>query len=393
MRRGIPRRLPKGMNMTTISGSSGADTLIGTNCDDTICASGGDDYVDGKAGNDLIFGGTGDDVLLGGTGNDTIYGDAGDDTLIAGSGTDKLFGGTGNDELHGGGDNDFLSGGDDADTIYVDSAGSTSCGGSVTNVDGGCGGVDDDTLDISGLLAQGYDVVSIDKVAENHGAPGWNGTIKLYNATTHQWATINFTDIEHLPCFTPGTAIATPFGERLVEELQVGDKVLTRDNGIQTIRWVGRRNMSRAELLVAPHLKPVLVKAGSLGKGLPERDMLVSPNHRMLVANERTMLYFEEHEVLVAAKHLVDNRGVKTVEVLGTSYIHFMFDRHEVVLANGAWTESFQPGDMTLGGMGNAQRLELFEVFPELRHAEGIEAYGAARRTLKRHEARLLRFS
>jgi hypothetical protein len=166
--------------------------------------------------------------------------------------------------------------------------------------------------------------------------------------------------------------------------------VITRDNGIQQIRWVGKRALNRAELAAAPHLRPVLIRAGSLGNGLPERDTLVSPNHRMLVTNDRTALFFEEHEVLVAAKHLVDNKGILPVEVLGTSYLHFMFDRHEVVLANGAWTESFQPGDQTLGGMGNAQRNEIFELFPELKTREGVENYSAARRTLKRHEAALL---
>jgi hypothetical protein len=60
------------------------------------------------------------------------------------------------------------------------------------------------------------------------------------------------------------------------------------------------------------------------------------------------------------------------------------------VLSNGAWTESFQPGDYTLGGMGNAQRSEILELFPELKTAEGLADYTAARRTLKRHEARLL---
>jgi hypothetical protein len=40
--------------------------------------------------------------------------------------------------------------------------------------------------------------------------------------------------------------------------------------------------------------------------------------------------------------------------------------------------------------MGNAQRSEIFELFPELRSAQGLEDYVAARRTLKRHEAALL---
>jgi hypothetical protein len=118
--------------------------------------------------------------------------------------------------------------------------------------------------------------------------------------------------------------------------------------------------------------------------------MLVSPNHRLLVANDRTALYFDEHEVLVAAKHLVAAKGVIEVDSVGTTYIHFMFDRHEVVLSNGAWTESFQPGDYTLKGMGNAQRNEIFELFPDLKTEVGLEGYQAARRTLKRHEAMLL---
>jgi len=108
------------------------------------------------------------------------------------------------------------------------------------------------------------------------------------------------------------------------------------------------------------------------------------------VANERTALYFDEHEVLVAAKHVVNNRGIHAVESMGTTYIHFMFDHHEVVLSNGTWTESFQPGDVTLKGMGNSQRSEIFELFPELQTAEGVEGYAAARKTLKRHEAALL---
>jgi len=193
-----------------------------------------------------------------------------------------------------------------------------------------------------------------------------------------------------MPCFTPGTMIATPRGEVPVETLRPGDKVVTRDNGIQEIRWTGAKPVSWQDLTVSPHLKPILVRQGSLGNGLPERDMMVSPNHRMLVANDRTSLYFDEHEVLVAAKHLVSGKGVQQVDSIGTTYIHFMFDRHQVVLSNGAWTESFQPGDYTLKGMGNSQRSEIFEIFPELKTEAGIDGYTAARRTLKRHEAQLL---
>jgi Hint domain len=191
-------------------------------------------------------------------------------------------------------------------------------------------------------------------------------------------------------CFTPGTMIATPRGEVPVQTLRIGDKIVTRDNGIQDIAWTGARKLNWAVLQANPHLQPVLVTKGSLGNGLPESDILVSPNHRLLVANDRTALHFNEREVLVAAKHLVGARGVHMVESIGTTYIHFMFAKHEVVLSDGVWTESFQPADKALKGMGNSQRSEILELFPDLKTAEGIEGYKAARRTLTRDEARQL---
>jgi ABC-type branched-subunit amino acid transport system ATPase component len=81
---------------------------------------------------------------------------------------------------------------------------------------------------------------------------------------------------------------------------------------------------------------------------------------------------------------------VSQVETRSATYIHFMCDQHEVVLSNGTWTESFQPGEQVLDGMGAAQRDEIYDLFPELRAIEGLEAYQAARRSLKRHEAQLL---
>jgi hypothetical protein len=183
------------------------------------------------------------------------------------------------------------------------------------------------------------------------------------------------------PCFTPGAMVTTQRGEVAVQHLQAGDRVITRDNGIQPVRWVGKTQMFLQDFQAEPHLLPVLVRQGSLGKGLPERDLMVSPNHRLLVANERTSLRFTEREVLVAAKHL-SVPGVHTVQSSGTTYIHFMCDRHEVVLVNGIWTESFQPEDQSLKTIGNAQRLEIYEIFPELKTEAGRAAYTSARQTV-----------
>lgn len=351
-----------------------ATDLVPTNGKDVINGGDGNDTIYGQDDDDLIYGGNDDDTVFGGIDNDTLYGGDGDDSLSGDDGDDVINGDRGNDTLTGGAGVDTLSGGDDRDTFLGGNAGDT--------VDGGEGGDDHDTLDLtgSGPLHIIYDSVNPE-----------NGIVEFRDGAGGVTGTMTFENIENvIPCFTPGTAIATPRGERLVEELQVGDKIITRDNGIQEIRWLGAKKMDWKALASNPHLKPILIQKGALGNGLPERDMLVSPNHRVLMSSDKTALYFEEREVLAAAKHLVNNRGIHEVDTMGTTYLHFMFDQHEVVLSNGAWTESFQPGDYTLKGIGNAQRIEILELFPDLKTAAGIDAYAAARKTLKKHEAQLL---
>lgn len=169
-----------------------------------------------------------------------------------------------------------------------------------------------------------------------------------------------------MTCFTPGTLIATPRGTRPVEALRVGDTVVTRDHGVQRLVWADRRALAFAALAHMPHLWPVRLEPGSLDNGLPEAEMMVAPNQRILVRSDRTMLPFEEHEALVAAKHLANCRSIAAVQMLGITYVHLMCARHELVLANGCWCELFQPDDPSLNGLGNAQRNELSEIFPSL---------------------------
>ena len=404
-----------GLDDDTIDGGTGDDLIIGGHGSDTIEGGDGDDVIwgglgagtdvlnipdefdlrpdngmdviHGGAGNDVIYGqddddvlygDAGDDIIDGGIDDDEIHGGEGDDILIGGDGDDTVDGGEGNDLIVGGAGLDNVSGGDDRDTFTLVNVGDV--------VDGNEGGDDWDTLDLRGSAPAGGSLHVTYTTPDQE-----NGFVNFYDDLGNDLGTMDFYNIENVvPCFTPGTRIATPKGEMRVEELKVGDRVITRDNGIQEIRWLGAKPITWKELQGAEHLKPVLIRAGALGNGLPERDMLVSPNHRVLVANDRTALYFDEREVLASAKHLVDNKGVQVVEPMGVSYIHFMFDHHEVVLSDGAWTESFQPGDHSLKGIGNAQRQELFELFPELETREGLEEYAAARRILKKHEAQML---
>lgn len=362
-----------------VEGGGGSDTVYGGDDDDTIT---------GGAGADELHGGIDEDEIYGGTDQDTLYGDEGDDVL---------YGERGNDTLYGGDGADTMFGGDDRDYFQFINAGDV--------IDGNEGGDDHDTLDLRIIDTPGVELIpGTDILIDDPNVVGGsiyidydagnfeNGTATYFDASSVATGTFSFENIENIiiPCFTPGTRIATPRGELCVEDLEVGDRIITRDNGIQEIRWIGARELNGQELANLNHLRPVVIKKGALGNGLPERDMKVSPNHRMLVANEKAAFYFEEREVLVAAKHLVGLPGVELAAVDEVTYIHFMFDQHEVVLSDGAWSESFQPGDWSLNGIGNAQRNEILELFPELAKPEGIAAYHSARRSLRKFEAQLL---
>ncbi|MBY6200072.1 Hint domain-containing protein [Maritalea mobilis] len=409
-----------GFDQDVITSGDGNDFIVGGEGDDTITSGGGDDTIIGGEGeplvnliddnvnpinndpildngDDLIDAGDGDDLVFGEDDNDTIFGGAGDDTLDGGIDDDVIDGGSGDDAIVGGQGADTMSGGTGDDTFTVGQFtdpifGDTYLEGLGDSVVGG-EDADDGDNDVLDLTNAGPLKIIYDDAIDPTGEPGESGKVIFYTdaSQTEIAGELTFSEIETvIPCFTPGAMIATPHGEVPVETLRQGDKVLTRDNGIQEIRWIGSRTLTRPELLTAPNLRPILIKAGSLGDGLPERDMLVSPQHRVLAAGQATQLYFAESEVLVAAKHLVGMEGIQQIDTMRTTYVHFMFDRHEVVLSDGAWTESFQPGDMTLGSMGEAQRDEILALFPELETHVGQNDYAAARRTLKAHEAKLL---
>ena len=370
---------------------TGIENLIGTSGNDTLTGDGANNVITGGAGNDTISGGAGDDTLLGGAGNDTISGGDGNDTIDGGTGNDILAGGAGNDTVLGGTGVDQITvglgadnvnAGDDTDTIIIANDGAPPSG---TSVDGGSGvgtTQDYDTLD---LTAWGKALTNIIFDPNN----SENGLVQFLDGGGNLIGSMTFFDIENvIPCFTPGTLVETDEGPVLVEDLMAGDRVLTRDSGYCAIRWTGRRDLTAVELACDPSLRPVLIAAGAMGQGLPERDMMVSPQHRMLFCGPRAEILFGEAEVLVAAIHLVGLPGISRQSGAGVSYVHLMFDRHEILRADGAWSESFQPGERTIGAMEEATRAELLTLFPALATGACADAYPAARISLKAHEAR-----
>ena len=326
---------------------SGNDEIEGGAGDDTIYGGGGDDTISGDAGFDLLFGGAGNDLIYGGDGNDTIVFDSGD----------EVYGGSGDDlfvleDLGETGDV-FVYGGDDGETAGVG-----------------------DTLQL-GTLADLSTLTITDTTTNASGNTSYSGSVQLDNGSM-----LYFEGIENIICFTAGTRIATCRGAVAVEYLRVGDMVQTRDNGLQPIRWIERRSVPGTGRFAPVEIStPVLM-------GL-EAPLLVSPQHRVLFAGYRAELLFGQREVLASATHLVDGSAVRRVAMPVVTYVHFMFDQHEVVYSNGAASESFHPGGVALDAVDRAAREELFALFPELRC--DVAAYGdTARRCLKAYEARLL---
>lgn len=186
-------------------------------------------------------------------------------------------------------------------------------------------------------------------------------------------ATLVLDDDDVVPCFTRGTLILTAHGPVAVEDLTVGTLVRTRDNGDQTIRWIGRVTLSSARLRAQPNLRPIRIAAGALGSNHPAQPLVVSPQHRILVRSAIAQRMFGTAEVLVAAKQLLSLDGIGIADDLETvEYFHFLLDRHEIVFANGAETESLYTGPQALRAVGRAAREEIFALFPELEQAADL---------------------
>ncbi|MEX0304153.1 MAG: Hint domain-containing protein [Leisingera sp.] len=307
----------------------------------------------------------GNDSISGGDGADLIYGQGGDDTLTGGSGADTLEGGTGDDSLNVG-EGDAATGGDGDDYFTIVDTGDSGSN-NVTITGGDDGETGGDTLYFNGQLVPGSVVIT-----DNTGG-SLTGTATLLDGSI-----VSFSGIENIICFTAGTRIATTAGLRAIETLRPGDLVVTRDNGLQPVRWI-----SQSTVPAKGSLAPVRIPAGLFGA---ERDLLVSPQHRMLYTGASAALLSGDSEVLVSALHLVNGTSIRQQSGGMATYVHVLFDRHEIIYAEGAPSESFHPGAQAVSALDAPVREELFRIMPDLRWCTGT--YGdTARQCMARHEA------
>ncbi|SDX35869.1 Hint domain-containing protein [Ruegeria halocynthiae] len=182
------------------------------------------------------------------------------------------------------------------------------------------------------------------------------------------------------PCFTPGTLIDTPDGPRRVEDLTPGDLVTTADSGAKPVIWVGRTTVA-----AEGKLAPIRFEAGVFGLTQP---LLVSPQHRMLIDDWRAPYLFGHEEVLIAAHCLVNGESVTRVEGGEVEYIHLLFRRHEIVIANGAKSESYYPGH-ALTQAEHRTQAEVLALFPELK-VRGAAAVRTARPVVRPRDGQIL---
>ena len=204
-----------------------------------------------------------------------------------------------------------------------------------------------------------------------------------YTVTDGSNTDTGFVNATSVPCFVAGTLIETPSGRVAVEALQPGDMVLTQDDGPQPLRWIGTRTVP-----ATGNFAPIHIRSGTFG---PHGDVMVSPLHRVLVRDSLAELLFGETEVLVAAKDLLNDHSVQRCEGGEVTYVHLMFDRHQVVFTEGLATESFLPGPQITQSFEAEIVDEICAIFPELDPDTGAGYSAAARRTLRHYEADLLR--
>ncbi|WP_055688140.1 Hint domain-containing protein [Litoreibacter arenae] len=235
---------------------------------------------------------------------------------------------------------------------------------------------DDDVEDtVGGVAENGYYLVFPDGVPPAGVNYTIGGIVENDNMTPHNGLGAQ------VVCFAAGTLIETEHGAVEVQFLQPGDKVLTRDAGLQELTWTGGRRVE-----ACGDLAPIVITKGALGN---TRDLIVSPQHRMLLEGWQAQLWFGEDEVLVKAKDLVNDTTIYVREGGKVNYHHILFDAHQVVYAEGAASESFHPGPQAIGALEQGPRDELLKLFPELTHMAAPNM-PAAHRSLKGFEAACL---
>ncbi|MFY0597583.1 MAG: Hint domain-containing protein [Cognatishimia sp.] len=229
--------------------------------------------------------------------------------------------------------------------------------------------------------SNGHQVTSIHFGGDGYEQGAVHGLVSTEPLVAGQSYTFNVERTSHrqnnlyedfVACFTRGTSIRTNSGEALVENLKPGDLVETADGDFKPVRLVLSRTLNVQDFSTYPKLRPICITAGAMGQGLPTKDLMVSPQHRMLVNGPLCARMFDAKEVLVSARKLSVLPGIYVdQDVTEVTYFHLVFDEHQVVFAENAPSESFYCGAEAINGLEEAARTEVLALFPDLDVAQG----------------------
>jgi len=190
-----------------------------------------------------------------------------------------------------------------------------------------------------------------------------NGAIRLQNIDTTGPGVI---------CFAAGTRLATPDGERAVEDLAIGDLVTTIDAGPMPIFWIS--SSRHAWPGGSEQALPILIAKGAMARGLPARDLVVSPQHKVLLTGQLAS-DLPRASMLAPAKGLTRLPGVRQMKgKRSITYYHVLLERHALLLSEGLPSESFYPGPTALAMLNPAQRMALLQTLSEPPYLYGPRA-------------------
>ncbi len=159
--------------------------------------------------------------------------------------------------------------------------------------------------------------------------------------------------------FARGTMITLANGsQRAIEDLRPGVALLTRDHGRQKIRWIGH-----TRLRAVGAFAPVVISAGTLGNG---GDLIVSQHHRVFLYQRQKTAGLTTSELLVQARHFLDGENVYLREGGFVDYFSLVFDRHEIIYAEGIPSESLMVNDATVNRLPPEIAAEVKAQFPGL---------------------------
>jgi autotransporter passenger strand-loop-strand repeat protein len=352
---------------TVLSGGSASGTTVNAGGTEIVAAGAtetgaqiaGSETISGAAINTVLLSGGTETVLAGGSASNTVINEAGTLTVESGgTATNTTIEVLGHLVVDSGGTASGITI-DDGGVLVVNS------GGTVTDITLNVGG----QIDLSSVGYQAGDGYTIDANGvlqlNRHDGSSVDGVVQLQNTidAIYDIASDGHGGImlTRAICYLRGTTILTPSGLVNIEDIKIGDRVMTRFGGVQQIRWIGRQTYDAKSIVDNRDQIPVRFRRGSLGDGLPVRDLYISPGHSMLIGGS-----------LIMAKYLVNGVSVTQDWMPDTvDYFQLELSGHDCVLAEGVWSETYADFEGGRAQFHNAA--DFYAMFPNYREPEELK--------------------